>query len=264
MSKNFTVIGARRGVGLQCVLRLLEKDSAQVNKIVAVIRDASKPPLELQGITDARLEIKQGDCTNSESLVDCIRGSHIVLFCASSSSKKASDLIAVDEMGVKNVADISLAEKVDRVLLVSSQLVHKNNYWSFIRGMLNSVTTGFFKSSGNGMMDIKYRGEQLLRKSGQIYTICRPGRLVDGPLNNAQPRCGQNNASYMSSAQSTRADVAAVCISAALSPLCANVTFEMACEKKHKVAGTVNNIDPETLFNDLSSEWDAQWIAENN
>ena len=67
---------------------------------------------------------------------------------------------------------------------------------------------------------------------GQEYTIVRPGRLVDGPLGRARICVGQNNASFMSGASSTRADVAACCVAAmsAQAHGAVNTTFEMACE----------------------------------
>jgi uncharacterized protein YbjT (DUF2867 family) len=50
-------------------------------------------------------------------------------------------------------------------------------------------------------MDIKFAGENLLRKSGQPYTIVRPGQLVDGDLGWGTPAVGQCNVSFMQGAK---------------------------------------------------------------
>jgi len=50
-------------------------------------------------------------------------------------------------------------------------------------------------------MDIKFAGENLLRASGQAYTIVRPGQLVDGDLGWGTPAVGQCNGSFMRGAK---------------------------------------------------------------
>ena len=77
---------------------------------------------------------------------------------------------------------------------------------------------------------MKYAGENLLRSSGQEYTIVRPGRLIDGELNQATPVIGQTNGHFMKGASTTRADTAAVCVAAASAPGAANTTFELATD----------------------------------
>jgi uncharacterized protein YbjT (DUF2867 family) len=66
-------------------------------------------------------------------------------------------------------------------------------------------------------MDFKHEGEILLRKSGQEYTIIRPGRLIDGIHKYGKVGIGQTNGHFMKGQSTTRADTAAVCVAAALS-----------------------------------------------
>jgi uncharacterized protein YbjT (DUF2867 family) len=109
-------------------------------------------------------------------------------------------------------------------------------------------------------MDLKYAGEQHLRKSGQAYTIVRPCHLLDGPLHKGIPRIGQTNALLRGIMKGiTRADLAAVCVAAALSPDCENTTFEVACDavSAGKDPSTeVPAFDPEA-FKKLSQGWES-------
>merc|ERR1719163_2708736 len=105
-----------------------------------------------------------------------------------------------------------------------------------IRLILNNVVTKKFWKKQPGLMDLKWEGEQLLRKAGIPYTIIRPGRLVHGTVRKATPHVGQTNAHFMKGAASTRADVAAVAILAATTPACKNMTFELACDPPSKKA----------------------------
>jgi nucleoside-diphosphate-sugar epimerase len=254
----FVVVGASRGTGLEVVKRLIELPTAEVNEIRAVIRESSSFSEEVQ---DERLKLFRGDCTEKTSLKPAFAGANIVVFCASSSSFGESSFVAVDEIGVKNTAEIALEEKVERVVLVSSQLVHPDNFWSPIRMMINLFTTG--PISFTSTMTIKYRGEQHLRRSGQPYTIVRPGRLVDGPLHSSTPVVGQTNSFVSGSAGgTTRADLAAVCVAAALSPLCKNVTFELNSDFIAEGSSVPERLDAEKLFKDLSVDWDKRFLSE--
>ena len=254
----FVVVGASRGTGLEVVKRLIELPNAEVNEIRVVIRESSSFSEELQ---DERLKLFRGDCTEKASLKAALAGANIVVFCASSSSFGESSFVAVDEIGVKNTAEIALEEKVERVVLVSSQLVHPENFWSPIRMMINLFTTGPISFSST--MTIKYRGEQHLRRSGQTYTIVRPGRLVDGHIHSGKPVVGQTNSFVSGSAGgTTRADLAAVLVAAATSPLCKNVTFELNSDVISEGSSVPERLDADKLFRDLSIDWDQRFLSE--
>ncbi len=69
--------------------------------------------------------------------------------------------------GVGNTAIAAKKLGVERVVLVSSALVTPKNRFHPIRLILNNIRWG--------LMDSKYRGENLLRESSVSYTIVRPG-----------------------------------------------------------------------------------------
>ena len=234
----FVVLGAKGGTGAEIVRRLTELSASQCREIRAVVRDPSSVASGLFGIPselDGRIKIIKGDCTQPASLTEPFKGAHAVFFAAA--GKGYANTIAVDQDGVGSTATASLAEgggdikKAPRVVLVSSQLVAPKNRWNLIRGILNSINSGLFHSEG--MMDFKYRGEELLRHSGAPFTIVRPGRLMDGEMGATGKVCiGQCDASFLQGGGTTRADVAAVCVSAALAPGALNTTFEVAGSPK--------------------------------
>ena len=59
-------------------------------------------------------------------------------------------------------------------------------------------------------------------------------------------------------ASSARADVAACCVLAAISPSCANTTFEMACDPP-PTAGVKAAPPTEELFAELKPGWGEEW-----
>lgn len=85
-----------------------------------------------------------------------------MFFCAS--GKGYQNAIDVDQMGPGLCADVVTELKQQtRVVLVSSQLVHPSNKWSFIRGILNTVITGMFHKQG--LMDFKFKG-------ARVHCVC--------------------------------------------------------------------------------------------
>jgi uncharacterized protein YbjT (DUF2867 family) len=256
MSGVFVVVGARRGTGLEVIKRLCERPQETVKEIRAICRDAERIPPELQTTADARIRVIIADCARPETLGEAFTNAQVAFFCASAAT--LHNYIEVDELGVKNVAEVAKAAGVNKVVLVSSQLVHPSNYWSFVRILLNTIITGFF--SAKSIMDCKYDGEQHLRKSGTPYVIIRPGQLVDGPLRSGIIIVGQTNGHFLSGAKSTRADVSDLCVAAALSVHCVNMTMECACVAPTE--GLAPSINEEEIFRPLSSEWDSQFLKE--
>lgn len=83
MSKSptgvFTVIGARRGTGLEVVRRLTEKSTEQVKEIRAVCRSAHDLPTELTQPADSRIKLVIADASSAESLKasGCLDGAQV-------------------------------------------------------------------------------------------------------------------------------------------------------------------------------------------
>lgn len=251
MSGVYVVIGAKGGTGRELVHRLAERSADEVSEIRALVRDPSTLPAGALP-DDPRVKLMAGDCSDAASMATHATGAEGIFFAASGKGWKLAQ--AVDRDGVGLVANAAKAAGVRRVLLVSSQLVHPDNRWNPIRGILNTVVTGPFHKEG--LMDFKYAGENLLRSSGQEYTICRPGQLTDGSLGNGQICVAQSNASFRTGGGSTRADVAAACVVAMMPGAvgAVNTTFEMDCDKPKK-DGSAAEPPTDALFESLESRW---------
>ena len=252
MSGVYVVVGAKGGTGRELVRRLAERGADEVSEIRALVRDPSTLPAGALP-DDTRIKLLAGDCTDASSMATHAAGAEGIFFAASGRNWEQAQ--AVDRDGVAVVANAAKAAAVRRVLLISSQLVHPDNRWHPIRGMLNTIVTGPFHTQG--LMDFKYEGENLLRTSGQEYTICRPGRLNDGPLGNAKICLAQLNASFRAGGGSTRADVAAACVVAMMAGAtgAANTTFEMDCEKPTTEGGPAADVPTPALFETLAARW---------
>ena len=184
----FTIIGGNGDTGRELVLQLLKMDKSIVGEVRAVIRNAHvasrKPALHIDLLrlagNDNRLLIVASDCTDSAAMTDALKDANFVYFCASGSREGYYAVKAVDCSAVQIVAQAALANKVERVVLISSQLTDPKNRWNPTRIFLNSILiSGLFHPKG--LMDLKFEGECKLRNSGQPYTIVRPARLVNGP-----------------------------------------------------------------------------------
>lgn len=252
MSGVYVVVGAKGGTGRELVRRLAERGADEVTEIRALVRDPSTLPTDALP-DDARIKLLAGDCSDASSMATHATGAEGIFFAASGRNWEQAQ--AVDRDGVAVVANAAKAAGVRRVLLISSQLVHPDNRWHPIRGILNTVITGVFHKQG--LMDFKYEGENLLRTSGQEYTICRPGQLTDGPLGHGKVCLAQRNSSFRAGGGSTRADVAATCVVAMMASAggAVNTTFEMDCEKPPAEGGpAVDSLCPE-LFEHLVARW---------
>jgi len=256
----YVVLGARGGTGCEIVRRLTEQPASEVAEIRAVVRDPTKVSEGLFG-EDTRVKLLAGDCAQVDSLRKPLAGAAGVFFAAAGKGHDGSQ--AVDQTGVAEVAKLAKEVGVGRLVLVSSQLVHPNNRFHFVRALLNTFVTGLFHR--RGMMDFKFEGEQLLRASGQEYCIVRPGRLVDAhkgqekALRRALLRVGQCNASFLNGGAIARADLAAVCVVAMTVAGARNTTFEVGSETP------LDPKDPDAprpeanLFDGLDSQWDNSW-----
>jgi uncharacterized protein YbjT (DUF2867 family) len=224
------VLGARGGCGAHLVRALLARPSTEIANIQAVVRTPAS--VTEPWITDARVEVLAGDVTTPESL-DFQQVDTVYFVCAGRGYELCQ---AVDRDGVHTVATLCKAHNVRRMVLVSSGLVDPLlNRWNVVRGLLNTINTGLFHYKG--MMDFKFEGEELLRASGQEYTILRPGRLGDAArdVTKAVPCCGQTNAGFLGGSIITREALAYLCVDAAMSEDAANVTCEVGTQPPKEV-----------------------------
>uniref|UniRef100_A0A7S3LSC9 NAD(P)-binding domain-containing protein n=1 Tax=Aplanochytrium stocchinoi TaxID=215587 RepID=A0A7S3LSC9_9STRA len=192
-SKIFVIIGAKGGLGAEIVKRLAEKSPDEVSEIRCLVRNPSAVPSDLLPTQDERVKVMHGDATKASTLKKPFKDAQAVFFAAQ--GQKYKGICEVDRDSCQIVADVALEQGVPRVLLVSSMLTDPRNRFALTRMILNSpIITGF---SGfchrKGMMDLKFQGENLLRQSGQPYTIVRPGHLINGKLGQAQILAGQTD-----------------------------------------------------------------------
>jgi uncharacterized protein YbjT (DUF2867 family) len=158
------VIGAGGPTGVECVQKLL----AEGKQVRAVVRNVEKYTGKF-----GKAEAVQGDVTDEESLQKAFANCVGVVFAASASTYRgAGGAYEVDFMGAEKTARAAASAGVGRVVLVSSRLVNPSNRFHPIRMLLNNVKYS--------LMDYKFMGEESLRKSGQEYTIVRPGGLTGG------------------------------------------------------------------------------------
>ena len=206
---------------MECIRRLCEMNSAEVEEVRAVIRDPSAISPEFFP-NDRRLKLIAGDVTLEQTLDEALRGAHYAVFAAAGRRARNRE---VDDLGLKKTIESAERCGLRRVVVCSSQLVDPINFWNPIRLLLNTIVWG--------TMDSKHRGEGHVRAfcaSARVeYAIVRPGRLVDGALGGSGGvRLGQNNGHFLGGAAATRADVARVLILALSHPAARNATFELA------------------------------------
>lgn len=248
-SSIFVVLGAKGGTGAEIVKRLSEKSHKAVSEIRCLVRNPSKVPKDLFP-ADNRIKLIQGDVTKIGTLLEPFKNATAVIFAAQGAFGGYKQVCSVDRDGVKIVADAAKETGVDRVVLLSSMLTHPRNRFVLTRILLNTVITGLFHKKG--MMDIKFEGENLLRNSGQAYTIVRPGHLYDGDHRTSEIGTGQNDRWILKGRKSTRADVADFLIAAAVNRKAKNATIEIASKKNYK-SGTAPEIS-DTLFDELKPD----------
>ena len=98
-------------------------------------------------------------------------------------------------------------------------------------------------------MDYKFAGENLLKASGQEYTIIRPGHLTNGKLGSSGGLLfGQTNSILPGHSPTARSDLARVCVAALNHPNCKNCTFEISGNKNAKPPDeiTFDGVSPDT------------------
>lgn len=212
------VVGAGGATGLECTRKLL----AEGKPVRAVVRSVEKYAGKF-----GEAEVVKGDVTDEVSLKDAFAGCEGVIFaCSASTYSGAGGPYEVDYLGVEKTTRAAKVAGVGRVVLISSRLVDPVNRWHPIRMLLNNVKYS--------LMDYKFMGEEVLRNSGQEYTIVRPGGLTggDGQREGAAPGTEHIMAAAAegdvgSTSSISRTDVASVVCEALRSPEALNKTVEL-------------------------------------
>ena len=215
-SFSVVVFGANGKTGKRCVARA----AAAGARVVACTRagDFNAAGLENASLVEARA----GDIAKAsdEALRSILRGRDAAIFAASASPGGGSPQ-EVDKAGLVKVAAACVAEKVKRLVIVSSGSVSKP--LSPVYVFLN-----FF----GGVMRAKIEGEDAVRavyvaRDGCDYVVVRPGGLTEDPARGA--RAMELNQGDEKSGRVSREDVADLCVAAAMaagSETARNATFE--------------------------------------
>jgi len=218
MSSTVTVIGANGRTGRKLVNFSLRKGW----KVNAVTRTGYK--VEDYSINTKNFANITADITSQESLQTIAPALQLSKACifAASASKEGGSATAVDKDGLINIAKLSIANKVPRLVVISSGAVTKPLSPVFL-----------FLNLFGGIMQAKFEGENELKrlynspeaKSARLsYTIIRPGGLTEEP-----PRgCGDIalNQGDNKSGRISRWDVASIALESIDDDDAANTTFE--------------------------------------
>ena len=210
--KEILIAGATGKLGMLISKHLLTRGSQ--------VRLLARDPEKAQSLLGTNAIIFKGDVCQPATLTIPMKGvTHIICTIGGSSPLGANSPQHVDYEGVANLVESAITERVGHFVLVSSCAVTKPNH------SLNAF--------GN-VLSWKLRGENILRESGLVYTIIRPGGLTDeaGGQHLLQLGLGDRTSGMIS-----RADVARTCIEVLEYPSTKNATFEII---QNAQTGTVN------------------------
>ncbi|MBE9031250.1 SDR family oxidoreductase [filamentous cyanobacterium LEGE 11480] len=154
--------GASRGVGAEIAKQLVQKSLPTI----ALLRsDAAQSRLEASGI-----QVKFGDAMQLESLHQAMVGQGVTTVI-STIGGMPEDGERVDFVGNRNLIDAAVAAGAKRFILVSSIGVGES---------AQALPPKALEVLG-GALAAKAKAEQHLSASGLIYTIVRPGGLMQEP-----------------------------------------------------------------------------------
>lgn len=254
--QRILITGATGGVGQLAVAYAL----GQSYSVSALTRNVVKA----RPLFDSRVDLVQADLRLPDTLVAILDGVDAVLCCSGTtafpSDKWQPDLptqpweqaiawgrILFDEeyrqrhtknspaiadgQGVKNLISAAQNSSVKRFVMVSSLGIERKDQLPF--NLLNAY----------GVLDAKAAAENVLRSSGLSYTIVRPGQLIDGPytsydLNTLIKASTDGKQGVVIGrgdrllGQSSRKDVAAVCVECLKDAATENSTFEIINQGK--------------------------------
>lgn len=163
-----------------------------------------------------------GDVLQPTTLVPALQSVDVV-FCATGARPFKGNPQEVDYQGTLNLVDQAKAAGVKHFILVSSLCV-----------------TRFFHPLNlfGGVLFWKRQAEQYLQRSGLVYTIVRPGGLTNDPPETPGILIRQEDMLF--EGRIDRADVAQVCIEAALEPMA-----------RHKILEIINNPGPTSMISQI-------------
>lgn len=251
------VLGAGGKTGLEVVKAAL----ARGDSVRAIVRDPSKYDEVFKTLLSdsdssssspspsGKLDVVSGDVEASpDDLAKLLSGADAAVFAASAS--KTGDVWKVDRDGVGALAAAAKSAKLKHLVVVSSALVTPTtNGWHPIRLLLNNMRGG-----GQKIMDAKFAGEELLRRSGfESYTVVRPGGLVDASaLGAAALVVAQGDRS--GAGRIPRRDVAELCVAAAHAEgdAAKKVTLEVSSDAKRAASSPPTSY--ESLFAGLEKD----------
>ena len=263
------VLGATGGVGQLVVKNLLEKDF----KVKILTRNIDKArKLFAQSVDIAIADIRYPDtlsnvtknithiicCTGTtafpstrwefENELNPLEWARVFFQDESIIAQAKNSPEKVDTQGVINlvraVSD-NLQSKLERFVFVSSCGVKRKSQFPY--SLLNAF----------GVLDAKEKGEDAIIDSGIPYTIVRPGRLIDGPytsydLNTLMQATTEGKQNVVIgtgdtlTGQTSRIDVANVCVECLCNPKSENKAFEIVNQGERPSV-----IDWDTLFSQI-------------
>lgn len=258
--QHILITGATGGVGQLAVAYAL----AQGYQVRALTRNVAKA----KPLFDQRVELAQADLRMPETLASVLDNIDAVLCCSGTTAfpsdkwqvdlptqpleqfvawgrifldaeyrqqhTKNSPAIA-DGQGVKNLIEVAKDFAIKRFVMVSSLGIERKDQLPF--NVLNAY----------GVLDAKAVAENALIGSGVNYTIIRPGQLIDGPytsydLNTLIKASTEGKQGVVLGrgdrllGQTSRKDVAAVCVECLKEVVTENVTFEIVNQGERPAA----------------------------
>ncbi|MEM7726592.1 MAG: SDR family oxidoreductase [Cyanobacteria bacterium P01_A01_bin.45] len=249
------VVGATGGVGQLVVSKLLNQGS----RVKVLTRSAQKA----RNMFSDSVDIVVSDLRQSDNLPALISDVTHIICCVGTTAFPSTrwefdkelnplewigvifqdrDLIAQaknspDEVDAKAVSNLvsAVPNNLKRFVFVSSCGVKRKDQFPY--SLLNAF----------GVLDAKEKGEQSIINSGIPYTIVRPGRLIDGPytsydLNTLTRATTDGKLDIVVgtgdtlTGQTSRIDVANVCVKSLYNPNCENKAFEVVNQGKRPSA----------------------------
>ncbi|MEO1431092.1 MAG: SDR family oxidoreductase [Cyanobacteria bacterium J06633_8] len=245
------VAGATGGVGQLTVAKLLDKNL----KVRVLTRNASKA----ENMFDSKVEVAVGDIRDIETLPAAMNNVTHIICCSGTTAfpserwefeknpnfieyfgllfnpeeakaKAKNSPMKVDAQGVSNLVEVA-PKNLKQFVFVSSCGVERKTEFPY--SILNSF----------GILDAKQQAEETIKNSNLAYTIIRPGRLIDGPytsydLNTLLRAKTDGNLDVVIgtgdklTGDTSRIDVANVCVECLNNSSCDNKTFEIVNKGK--------------------------------
>ena len=202
MVQDILVAGATGRTGRIIVHKL----SQQGFKPRVLVRDLS----EAQALWGDAVSYYQGDVREVDTLLPATSGVKTLISAVGTSSPVGKNCPKrVDYEGIANLVTAASAGEVERFILISSIAVTHSNHPMNCFG---------------GILEWKFKGEEVLRASQMDYGIIRPGGLKDTPGGERRLIFSQGDSLL---GMLSRSDLAEICLQAVQYPQPLRVTFEV-------------------------------------